>query len=131
MGRFIIGFLLFMHGMAHVAGLLASWIANRADFADRPWLLSSQVRLQGPIGRALSPLWLVAMVGLVGSGLGAVLQQGWWFDLAAMGAGVSLAMILLWWRAVPLGAKLGAGLDVILLVLALLPLREAVVAWVT
>ena len=68
--RFLIGFPLIMHGLAHLGGFLASWLADRAGFEDRPWLLSQQVRLQTTVGRVLSPFWLMAVIGLASAGLG-------------------------------------------------------------
>jgi hypothetical protein len=130
MMRFLIGFPLIMHGLAHLGGFLASWVADRAGFSDRPWILSQQVQLQTPVGRALSPVWLVALVGLAGSGVGAILRQGWWLGLATAAGGISLAAIVLWWRAVPLGAKLGAALDVMILIVSVLPLGERIIALV-
>ncbi len=125
--RFLIGFPLIMHGLAHLGGFLASWLADRAGFEDRPWLLSQQVRLQTTVGRVLSPFWLMAVIGLVSAGLGAILRQAWWPTLALVGAVISLATILLWWKAVPMGAKLGAAFDVVIITVMILPLGERII----
>lgn len=125
--RFLIGFPLIMHGLAHLGGFLASWLADRAGFEDRPWLLSQQVRLQTTVGRVLSSFWLMAAIGLASAGLGAILQQAWWPDLAVVGAVISLTTILLWWKAVPMGAKLGAAFDVVIITVMILPLFLPVV----
>ncbi len=125
--RFLIGFPLIMHGLAHLGGFLASWLADRAGFEDRPWLLSQQVRLQTTVGRVLSPFWLMAVIGLVSAGLGAILRQAWWPNLALVGAVISLATILLWWKAVPMGAKLGAAFDVVIITVMILPLGERII----
>lgn len=116
MVRFLVGFPLVMHGLAHLGGFLASWTAGRAGFADRAWLLPGDATPDSSLGKGFSPLWLVAMLGLLGAGLGVILRRPWWPALAMAGAAVSLMTILLWWRAVPLGAKLGAALDVLILI---------------
>jgi hypothetical protein len=116
------------HGLAHIGGLIASWAADRAGFADRPWLFSSGVTLQSPVGRLLGVLWLAAAVGLAGTGLGIALRQPWWPALVAPAAGASLVTILIWARAVPPGAWAGAALDLLILMVWLLPWKEQLVA---
>jgi len=58
---------------------------------------------------------------------GAILQQAWWPNLALVGAVISLATILLWWKAVPMGAKLGAAFDVVIITVMILPLGERII----
>lgn len=128
--RIIFAVVFIGHGLAHLGGILASWAKDRAGFADRPWLFSSSVTLQSPVGRVLGLLWMAAVVGLVGTGLGIALGQPWWPSLAAAAATISLAIILLWARAVPPGAWAGAALDLLILLVWLLPLKEQVTALV-
>jgi hypothetical protein len=127
--RFIVAFPMVLHGLAHLGGFFAFWTANRAGFSDRPWLLSKGVTLGSVLGRVLSPLWLLATLGLVGTGVGMVLRQAWWPNVAVGAAALSLAAIVLWWRAVPGGAKAGAVFDVAILVVLLLPWKERIVEW--
>ena len=50
---------------------------------------------------------------------------------AALPAAVlSLAVILPWWNTVPLGAKMGAAFDLLVLVVLLTPLKERILALV-
>jgi hypothetical protein len=126
--RIAIAFPLFMHGIAHLGGFLASWVENRAGFEDEPWLYSKSVTLQSPVGRGISTLWLVAMLALVGTALGVIFQQKWWPILAIIGAMISLDNIVTWWRAVPLGAKLGAAFDLLIILAVAFPWRESIVA---
>jgi len=128
--RIAVGFPLFMHGAAHVGGFVASWVENRAGFSDQPWIYSSDVKLQSPVGRGISSLWLVAMLALVGAALGVFFRQNWWPIAAIMGAAISLETIVMWWRAVPAGAKLGAAFDLLILVALIPPWREILIALV-
>ncbi|MBN1179535.1 MAG: hypothetical protein JXD18_10000 [Anaerolineae bacterium] len=128
MFRFVIGFPLLMHGLAHMGGFLAAWVENLAGFDDQPWLYSKTVTLQSTVGRALSTMWLLSFLVFMGAGLGAVLRQEWWPLAAIIGAVISLDTIVMWWRAVPLGAKLGAAFDVLLLIALLPPWGKAVVS---
>jgi hypothetical protein len=66
-------------------------------------------------------LWLVALVGLVGAGLGLLFGQAWWPSLAVAAAVVSLVAILPWVRLVPPGAWAGALLDLLIIVALLSP----------
>lgn len=129
--RFIITFPLVLHGLAHLGGFFASWTANRAGFPDHPWILSKEVRLGSGLGRVISPLWLVVMVGLVGTGVGIVLRQAWWPSVGIAAAWVSLTMIVLWWRALPGGAKVAAVANLCIIVTLLLPWKARIVAWIT
>jgi hypothetical protein len=125
--RFVVAIPFIVHGLAHLGGLFASWTAGRAGFTDRPWLLSQGVTVGSPVGRAVSPLWLVAGIGLVAAGVGVISRQGWWPTVAVPAAAVSLAVILLWWRAVPVGAKLALVLNLVILLALLLPWKERVI----
>ena len=125
--RFLSGIPLIVHGLAHLGGFLASWMSGRAGFSDRPWIFSKGVRLGTTVARVISPVWLMAVTGLVGAGLGVILGKAWWAYLAAPSALVSLMVIGLWWKAVPLGAKVGAAFDVLILVALLPPWRERII----
>ena len=128
--RFVIAIPMLAHGLAHLSGVLASWTSTVEGFRDEPWLFFSATRLSDPLGRVFGLFWLAAMAVLVASGLGVVLRQPWWPTMALIGTALSLAAIVPWWRAVPLGAKLGAAFDLILLALLLSPLRAWLLALV-
>ena len=118
MWSFLIGIPLLMHGLAHGSGFAAAWTSTWAGFSQRAWLFSDGITLKSPLGRAFGLLWLVAMLGLAGAGLGVLFGQSWWPALA--GAVVSLVAILPWWQAVPPGAKAGAVFDLLIVVTLLL-----------
>jgi hypothetical protein len=124
---YVIALALIMHGLAHAAGFAASWSANSAGFSSRPSILPSGIVLHSPVGRAFGLLWLVAMVGLVGAGLGLVFHQPWWPALAIAAAVISLVAIVPWWNTVPPGAKVGAAFDVLLVLALALPWNAPVI----
>jgi hypothetical protein len=125
--RVVFTFLLVMHGLAHVTGLLGHWTSGSGAFPDEPWLLSAGVTARGVVGRTFGLLWAVALVGLVGTGLGLVFKQAWWPQLAIAAAAVSLFAIVPWLKVVPPGAWAGALLDVLILVALLSPWAERIV----
>ena len=118
-----------MHGLANLAGVIAPWTANLAGFKDAPWLFGGGVKFNGLAGRASSLLWLLSTLFLIGSGVGLLLGETWWVALAVIGAAFSLAVIFLWWKAVPPGARFGALFDAILLVVLTSPLREQILVY--
>ncbi len=129
MVRFALGIFLAMHGLAHLSGLLASWTTGRAGFLEQPWLFPGEVTVQTPLGRALSPLWLVAVVGLVAAGVALMTRQPWWPTVAVAAAVFSLVVIVLWWRAAPAGAKVGAVADLLILAALAFPWKERLLEW--
>jgi hypothetical protein len=120
MWKYLVAFVLIMHGLAHIAGPLGFWTSGPQAFAEKPWLLSQGITPQSTVGRLFGLVWLVAVLGFVGAGLGLLFGQAWWPTLAVAAAVVSLVAIVPWVRLVPPGAWAGACLDLVILV-ALLP----------
>lgn len=125
--RYLIVFLLVAHGLAHVTGLLGAFGSGEQAFQDRSWIFSQDVTARSPVGRAWALLWLVALVGLAGAGLGLLFRQDWWSSLAVAGAVVSLVAIVPWLRVVPPGAWAGALFDLLITVALLFPWADRVV----
>lgn len=123
MWKIIFAIPLFAHGLAHVSGFLASWTSLEVGYSSKPWLFSQSVHLQSVTGRIFGLLWIIAMMGLVGSALGFVWQRAWWPSLAIASAAISLAVIAPWWNTVPPGAKIGAAFDLLVLAVLLTPLQ--------
>jgi hypothetical protein len=126
MTRMILAAPLILHGIAHISGFISSWTSNDAGFSKRPWILSSRVALNDPLGRAFVLIWLAAMVSLAGAGLGLIFRQGWWPSLTIIGAVLSFVVIIPWWNTVPPGAKFGAAFDLLVIFLLLLPLKSRI-----
>lgn len=124
---YVIALALIMHGLAQAAGFAASWTTHSAGFSARRAILPGGITLHSPVGRAFGLLWLVAMLGLVGGGLGLVFGQVWWPTLTLGGAVISLVAIVPWWNTVPPGAKVGAAFDLLLIVILALPWNAQVI----
>jgi hypothetical protein len=124
--RFAAASLLIMHGLANITGLLGAWTSSQ-EFSDKHWLFSKGVTLRSTVGRAFSLLWFVALICLVGAGLGLLFQQLWWPTLAVAGAATSLVAIVPWLTALPPGAWAGALFDVLVIVALVSPWRYAIV----
>jgi hypothetical protein len=125
--KYLLAFLLFMHGVAHVTGPLGFWTSGAQAFGEKAWLFSKGVKANSAVGRIFGLLWLAALIGFVGTALGLLFGQAWWPALAVAAAAASLAAIVPWIRAVPPGAWAGALLDVVLLVALLSPWADRIV----
>lgn len=122
--RILFAIPLIVHGLAHISGFIASWTATNAGYTDRPWLFSENVTLDSPVGKAFGLLWLVAAIGLAGSGLGLLLRQEWWPPVAVLAAAISLVVIVPWGRTVPPGARVGAAFDMLVILALQTPVRD-------
>ena len=127
MWKFLFAFLLVMHGLAHITGLLGFWASGPQAFAEKSWLFSKGVTPHSLLGWTFGLLWLVAAIGLSGAGLGLLFGQSWWPTLALVAAAISLVAIVPWMRVVPPGAWSGACLDLVILAALLLPWGNRIV----
>lgn len=102
--RIIIAVILIAHGLGHVLGILAALgVKLSPTHSPDSWLFT---RLLGDTGARIIGfvIWLLALVGFVGAGLGLL---GWLVPAAsvpalAIGASViSLAGLALFWNAFP------------------------------
>jgi hypothetical protein len=125
--KYLLAFLLLMHGLAHVTGLLGHWTSGSSAFPDQPWLLSEGITARAGLGRAFALLWLLALAGLFSAALGLLFKQAWWPTLAIAGAICSLLAIVPWVKVVPPGAYAGALLDLGILVALLGPWAERII----
>jgi hypothetical protein len=119
--KYLVAFVLIMDGLAHVTGFFGFWTSGPRAFGDQAWLFSKNVTARSAVGKAFGLLWLVALIGLVGAGLGLLFGQAWWPSLAVAAAVVSLVAILPWVRVLPPGAWAGALLDLLIIVALLSP----------
>ncbi len=127
MWKYVVAFLLVMHGLAHVTGVAGAFASGAQGFEDKAWIFSRGVTAQGAVGKAWSVLWLVALAALVAAGVGLLMGQAWWRALAMAAAAVSLAAIVPWVRVVPPGAWAGALLDVAIVATLASPWADQVV----
>jgi hypothetical protein len=131
LGKLLLAAPLIGHGMAHISGFIASRTKSLAGYNNNPWIFSSTITLQTPVGRAFGLLWLVAATGFVGTGLGLIFGQSWWPTLAIVAAVISLFVIVPWWNTVPPGAKFGAFFDAMVTIVMLLPLKDTIMELVS
>ena len=125
--KYVIVLALLAHGIGHVMGFLAAWTKLPMGFVDRPWVFGGEVKIQTAIGRIFGLLWLVALVGFVGAGIGLLLQRDWWSTLAIASSVISIAVIVPWWNTVTPSARLWPLLvDVLVLVALLGPWRDQI-----
>jgi len=117
-----------LHGVGHVAGVLAAWTNLDQGFElDREWVLPGAVSITGPLGKLWSVFWLAAAVLTVISSYGLYTGAAWWRGIATYAAAASLAAVLPWARTVSTGALFGAAFSSAVLVTLLVPL-DAVLA---
>ena len=126
--KYVVVFVLIMHGLAHLSGLVGFLTSGPQAFGDRPWIFSQGVTASSAVGKAWGVVWVVAALGLVGAGLGLLFGQAWWPALAIAAAAVSLVAIVPWLTVVPPGAWAGAAFDLLILIALLPPWSERVVA---
>lgn len=124
MWKYIFAIPIFTHGLAHLSGFLASWTSVDTGYTSKPWIFSQGVNLQSWVGRTSGLLWLVAMVGLIGSAFGIVFRHEWWPLIAIVSSGISLVVIVPWWHTIPPGAKVGAIFDILTIATLLSPLQR-------
>jgi hypothetical protein len=125
---YVVVFLLIMHGLAHMTGVVGFWTSGSRAFGDQAWIFSQGVSARSLVGRAWGLLWLVAGIGLIATGLGLLFGQAWWPSLAVGAAIVSLLAIVPWLRVVPPGAWAGALLDVLIIASLALPWSDRIIA---
>jgi hypothetical protein len=126
--RLVIAFVLIAHGIGHILGFMASWTTVPSGLTTGHWIFSNDVTMSSAVGRAFGILWLLAMVGSVGAGVGLLFHQAWWPMMAAASAVLSLVAIVPWLGVMPLGSALGAVLvDIAVLVGLLFPWSKDIV----
>ncbi|MCC6613036.1 MAG: hypothetical protein IT320_06125 [Anaerolineae bacterium] len=119
--RWAVVIVMVAHGLGHVMGVMEAWTSVPMGFAERPWLFSDAVTIESALGRALSAVWLIAMVGFVVAGIGLATNQDWWPTLAVVAAIISLVAIVPWWGVMPTGSAIGAIVVDVVVLAALLP----------
>lgn len=126
MFKYLVAFLLFMHGLAHITGLIGTFGSGDQAFPDRPWLLAGGITPRTTVGRAWTLAWGVALLGLVTAGVSLALGQAWWPRVAVGAAAASLLAIVPWLTVVPPGAYAGTLFDVAILAILLSPWADRV-----
>lgn len=127
--KWIIALALLVHGIGHIMFFFAAFTPVPMDFVDAPWLLPGAYTIDSPVGKAFAVLWLVAMIGFVGSALGLITNQPWWPSMAVASAVISLVVILPWWNTINPSTRFWAtAADVIVIVAFAFPWKDQVIA---
>lgn len=103
MWKLLIAGLLVVHGLIHAIGIAT--VFGGASFEG---MSGSPTLRVGGAEQAVAALWGVAMVALVGAGLGLLFSQSWWAPLALAGAAVSMVPVVVWWGDAWVGAVANA-----------------------
>lgn len=122
--RIAISIALIMHGLAQVSGFLHAWTRLDVGYHNRGIIFSTTVKAGGSIGKVLSLLWLIAMFCLISGGVLLWSRELLSDTFILAGAAISLFSCVLWWRDIPLGAKLGSFFNLILLAILITPLLD-------
>jgi hypothetical protein len=96
----IIGLLLAIHGFAHWQ-VTTLW-ASRPEASS--WIFGTSASALG------NALWVIALLVLVGAGVGAAFHLGWWRLTAVFGSVISLLVLGLFWDGrIGIGAAVDIG----------------------
>lgn len=94
---------------------------------DAPWIFSRGTTLISAIGKIFSLIWLASTACLVAAGIGVLSHASWWVILAIAGSACSFLATIVWWKAVVPGARVGAIIDAVIIVLLATPLGNGVI----
>ncbi|RIK48122.1 MAG: hypothetical protein DCC57_13645 [Chloroflexi bacterium] len=117
--RWLMVIILIGHGIGHATGFLNAWTTLPTGFSSAPWIFGGDLTTTSAVGKAWGLLWLLALIGFVGAGLGLWFRQPWWLPMASAAAAISLVAVVPWWNTVVMGARVGALVDVAILFLAI------------
>jgi hypothetical protein len=110
--RIGIGLLLIIHGFAHYQ-VTRGWQASQPD---RSWLLGSLGMTQDAVRAIASPLWVIALLGLLVAGFITMAMPGWWRPAVTIATILSLVVLTVFYRP---AASIGVLVDVGVLVAVL------------
>ena len=118
--KFVVTFAILIHGLGHILFLFPLLGLADRDQPLRSWLLGSETpaRLVGSV------LWLLAITGFIGAGLGMIGQRDWWRTVAVLASAVSwIGLLLFWGNSVNPPAFFAAAFDTVI------PITLLVMGW--
>lgn len=91
--RWVVGSLLVFHGLIHLLGPVEIWaIADVEELTGQP-----VIDLGQSVADVLAGAWLLALIVLVGAGIGVLVRRTWWRVWAVVGVVISQVVIFIWW----------------------------------
>lgn len=100
--RYVIAFVLIVHGIGHIQGVLAALgVSSTESWHGRSWLLSGLLG-EGVIRIIGLLIWLVGFAGFVAAALSLLdwlVPHGWWRTLAILFAVISLLSVIVYWNS--------------------------------
>ena len=118
--RYLIGIVLFAHGVGHLLFLANSWGYWKGGEESSSWLFSGLLGAGQAVEGIFGLLWLIPLIGFVAVSWGYLAHQGWWPQLALAAATISLVMIVLWWGSLVTGSAFFALVfDIVVIVVAI------------
>ena len=108
----VLGISLILHGVIHVIGFLVYW--KITDLEEMPYQTTQLGGLidVGDTGiRLIGICWLLAMLALVGAGIGTIAGQAWWPALTLWASVFSLLLTVLGWP----DSKIGVVVNIIVI----------------
>ena len=123
--RIILAAIVTLHGLGHVLGPLMTFgIIKSEGFSDTSWLLNDRLQLNEGVQKALSLLWIVALVGFAATAFGLWTGMGWWRTVAWVNVALSVTLFATWWNAYPQNVPQQANLRNVAIVGGLILLRS-------
>lgn len=100
--RYFIAFVLIVHGIGHIEGVLAALgIFSTESWHGRSWLISEWLG-DGATRIICLLIWFIGFAGFVTAGLSLLdwlVPHGWWRTLAILFAVISLLSIIVYWNS--------------------------------
>jgi len=117
--RFLLAFVLFAHGVAHLVGMAGSW--KLATFPDVPYqtsIVAGRIEVGDAGMRVVGALWLFAGLLFIVAAAGVATTMPWAFRLTGICIAFSLAMCVTGWPQAHIGLWLNLALAAVMLVIA-------------
>ncbi len=115
--RILLGILMAIHGIAHVAGFVVPWkLAPPESGSYTTTILAGRIDLGSAGVRMLGLVWLGLAIGFLIAAIGSLFGFSWWMRAASLLAIVSLVLSALGWPDAKIGVPVNAAILVALLV---------------
>ena len=115
--RFVLGFFLLAHGVAHLVGFVSSWkLATLAELPYKTTLFAGRINV-GDVGiRVMGTLWLLTALAFVVAASAVVMTADWAGRLMLAAAVASLMLCVAGWPDARIGVAVDVGLVLLLVI---------------